>query len=221
MRTKSGFLALASAFVGALVAAGGASAQAGAVRAGSVVRANAVASDLPADARKGFWLGGGLGTGAGSMHCGICEHEREQGTSGYLRAGTTLNRKMLIGLEASAWQRSVEAGRRRLVSLTAGAWWYPNPRHGYYLRWGAGVSRWRASEDQQAVTSQALALIVGAGYEVRLNPVLSIVPYVNALGSSNGSLWLEERNNVSFERRKLPTGGHAVLLQVGVGITRH
>lgn len=207
--------------VGALVAAEVASAQAGAIRAGSVVKGNTIGTVLPSESRQGFWFGGGLGTGAGSMHCGICEHEREQGTTGYFRAGTTLNRKMLIGIEGGAWQRTGDAGKRRLLSLTAGAWWYPNPRHGYYMRWGAGISRWRASEEEQAVVSQALALIVGVGYEVRLNPVLSMVPYVNALGSSKGALWLEERNDVSFERRKLPTGGHALLFQVGIGITRH
>lgn len=217
MRTKPGLLVLAGLLVGAEIAL----AQAGAIRAGSAVKSNTVAAEVPADARKGFWYGGGVGTGAGSMHCGICEHEREQGSSGYLRVGTTLNRKMLIGIEGSGWQRSADAGKRRLLSLTGGAWWYPNPRHGYYLHWGAGVSRWRASEEQQAVVSQAMALVVGAGYEVRLNPVLSIVPYLNALGSSSGALWLEDKSDVSFERRKLPTGGHAVLLQIGIGITRH
>ena len=217
MHLKTGLLAVA----GLLTTTQSVPAQAGAIHASSVVKANTIGIELASDSRKGFWFGAGLGTGAGSMHCGICEHEREQGSTGYLRFGTTLNRKLLVGLEGSAWQRTGDAGRRRLVSLTGGAWWYPNPRHGYYLRWGAGVSRWRASQEAQAVTSQALALIVGAGYEVRLNPVLSIVPYINALGSSKGSLWLEERSDVSFERRKLPSGGHAVLFQVGVGITRH
>jgi hypothetical protein len=214
---KTALLALASV----VVIAGRGSAQAGAIGAGSAVKASTVAAELPSSARRGFWFGGGLGAGAGSMRCGICEHEPEQGSSGYIRVGTTVNRKLLIGIDGSAWQRSADAGRRRLVSITGGAWWYPNPRHGYYMRFGAGVSRWRASEEAQAVVSQAMALVVGAGYEVRLNPVLSIVPYLNAMGTSKGTLWLEERDDVSFERRKLPTGGHALLFQVGVGITRH
>lgn len=217
MRTMPGFI-LVLATLGSATTG---SAQAGAIRAGRVVPASPEGIRWPADARRGMWYGGGVGTGAGSMHCGICEHEREQGTTGYFRVGTTLNRKMLLGLEAGAWQRSGDLGKRRLLSLTGGAWWYPNPRHGYYLRFGAGLSRWRASQEGEAVVSQALALVVGTGYEVRLNPVLSIVPYLNALGSSSGALWLENRDDVSFERRKLPTGGHALLFQIGVGITRH
>lgn len=217
MRTVSGLLAL-----GAMMAtAGSARAQGGAIRAATAATKASQSLGGAADSRKGFWIGAGLGTGAGSMHCAICEHEREQGTAGYIRAGTTLNRKLLLGVEASGWQRTADAGRRRLVSLTGGAWWYPNERHGYFLHWGAGISRWRASEDTDAVTSQAVALVAGVGYEVRVNPQLSIVPYLNALGSSSGSLWLENKDDVSFERRKLPSGGHAVLLQIGLGITRH
>lgn len=203
------------------MAAGSAEAQGGALRAGAAAKNPSVLSPMPADSRKGFWMGGGVGTGAGSLHCAICAHEREQGTSAYLRAGTTVTRKLLLGVQGSGWQRSGEAGKRRLVSLTGGAWWYPNDRHGYYFHGGAGVSRWRASEENDAVTSQAVALTVGVGYEVRVNPKLSIVPYLNAVGSSKGSLWLENKDDVSFERRKLPSGGHALLFQIGLGITRH
>lgn len=219
MRNTIGLLALGTV----LAATSPLAAQGGAIRAGAAANKKAASlnSVLPADARQGFWFGAGLGTGAGSMHCGICEHEGEQGTSAYIRAGTTVNRKLLFGLETSGWQRTAEAGKRRMINLTAGAWWYPNEKHGYFFRFGAGVSRWRAWEDEDAVTSQAMALVLGTGYEVRVNPNLSIVPYLNALGSSSGALWLETRDDVSFERRKLPSGGHAVLLQIGLGFTRH
>jgi hypothetical protein len=217
MRTALGLLALGAVLATPAIAR----AQGGALRAGAAVKGAPAVGSGPADSRKGFWMGAGVGTGAGSMHCAICDHEREQGTAGYLRAGTTLNRKLLIGVEGSGWQRSSEVGKRRLVSLTGGAWWYPNERHGYYLHWGAGLSRWRAWQKGDAVTSQAMALMLGAGYEVRVNPKVSIVPYLNALGSSSGALWLENSDNVSFERRKLPTGGHALLFQIGLGITRH
>lgn len=217
MRTNSGLLGL-----GVLaVLAATAHAQGGALRAGAAARSSSLTSPVPADSRQGFWMGAGVGTGAGSMRCGICEHEREQGTSAYLRAGTTVNRRLLLGVQGSGWQRTGGTGRRRLVSLTGGAWWYPNERHGYYVHGGAGVSRWRASEERDAVTSRAVALILGVGYEVRVNPRFSIVPYLNAVGSSKGALWLENKDDVSFERRKLPSGGHAVLLQIGLGITRH
>lgn len=207
-----------------LLAAAGTSAlpaQGGVIRTGAAVQNGIPPQSLPADARRGFWIGAGLGAGEGSLQCGICDGASDRGTTGYLRAGLTLNRRMLLGVEGGGWQRSGEAGKRRILSLTAGAWWYPSERHGYFLRWGAGVSRWRASQEAEAVVSNALALVLGAGYEVRVNPGLSAAVYLNALGSSSGALWLETRDDVSFERRRLPAGGHALLFQLGIGLTRH
>ena len=217
MRTLTGLLVLTRA----LFVPGSLAAQAGVIQAGTIARSTGLPVNLPADGRRGFWIGAGLGTAAGSMHCSICNTENTLCTSGYRLAGTTLNPKILLGVEAGGWQRNGEEGTRRLTTLTAGAWWYPNERHGYFLRWGAGLSRWKAWDQEDAVVSQALALVLGAGYEVRLNPRLSVVPYVNAMGTSSGALWLETRDEVSFERLKLPTGGHALLFQIGVGITRH
>jgi len=188
-------------------------AQSGAIQAGRATRNAAALLSLHADARRGFWLGAGLGAGAGSRRCGICENERDRGTAGYLRGGITLNRKFLLGLEGSGWRRSGAEGRRRILAVTLGTWWYPSEHQGYFLRWGAGVSRWRASQDGAAAVSNALALIVGAGYEVRVNPGLSVVTYLNALGSSKGALGLESKDAVS--------GGHSPLFQLGVGLTRH
>ena len=216
MRISSAVVALAA------LAVTRAQAQAGVIQATTLAKANPVAVHSPASARRGFWMGAGVGTASGSLHCGICNTESTRGTSGYVRAGATVDRRFLLGAEVSGWQRSGDEGRRRVLALTAGAWWYPNERHGYFLRFGAGVSRWRAwGEEDDAVVSQAMALILGAGYEVRVNPRLSVVPYINALGSSSGTLWLETRDDVSFERRKLPAGGHVLLFQVGLGITSH
>ncbi|NOT07713.1 MAG: hypothetical protein HOP28_05825 [Gemmatimonadales bacterium] len=219
MRIFFGLTTLVAA--GVTVGATPLAAQAGATRVGAATQRVTILP-LPADGRRGFWLGAGIGPGNGSLHCGICNDERDRGTAGYIRLGTTLNRKLLVGVEGGAWQREGEEGKRRLLSLTAGGWWYPNERHGYFVRFGAGLTRWRAWDGgEDAVTSAAIGLIAGVGYEVRLNPALSIVPYVNALGTSSGALWLESRDDVSFERRRLPAGGHALLIQIGVGITRH
>jgi hypothetical protein len=171
--------------------------------------------------RQGFWFGGGLGAGAGTLACGICEGGGGQGAAGYLRAGFTRNPRMLLGAELGAWQKNGEGGLRRILALTAGMWWYPKPTGGQFFRVSAGLSQWRSSLEQEAVKSRAIALVVGAGYDVRVGPKLSIVPFLNLLGSSNGSLWLEEWDEGSYARRRLPSSAHTLLLQAGVGLTRH
>ncbi len=171
--------------------------------------------------RHGFWFGAGLGVGAGGLHCGICESGGGQGTSGYLRAGTTVNPRLLVGVEGSGWQKNGEEGKRRILALTGGIWWYPRSDAGHFIRGGVGISGWRAAAEQEAVVSRALALTVGAGYEARVAPYLSVVPFVNVLGSSGGALWLEHRDEGSYERNRLPARGHTVLIQLGIGFTRH
>ncbi len=167
-----------------------------------------------------FWLGGGLGAGAGRLQCGICESEGVQGTSGYFRAGTTLNPRLLVGGEAALWQRSADEGKRRILAFTAGLWWYPKPPAGWFIRAGTGLSRWRAWDQGEAVTSKSLVLVVGAGYEARVGPRLLVSPFINLFGSGSGGLWLESWDEVSYERHRLPSGAHALLLQAGVGLTR-
>jgi hypothetical protein len=216
----SRIFAITAAFAVTLASRG--IAQGSAARASAVVAPNPVSVRSAADSRQGFWYGGGIGAGAGSMRCSVCADEEERGTAVHARLGTTVTRSLLFGVEGTGWQRGIEGGNRRLLAASGGVWWYPSPRHGYYVKGGVGVSRWRASEENEAVVSQALALNVGAGYEVRVNPVLSIVPYLNLLGSSSGALWFETwEDGVSFERQRLPASGHAVLLQLGVGLTRH
>jgi hypothetical protein len=213
--------------IGIVAACGFAAATNGVGQSGALHRSDAGArstasSGLASDARQGFWFGGGVGAGAGSMRCSVCANEADRGNAAYLRFGTTVTRSLLLGIEGTGWQRSAEAGTRRLVALSSAAWWYPSPQHGYYVKGGVGVSRWRAWEEDEAVVSQALAISVGAGYEVRVNPVLSVVPFVTVLGSASGALWAEAwEQDVSFRRDRLPASGHAVLVQIGIGITRH
>jgi len=205
----------------ALAAATDGTAQ-GAMQVSTVAARTGALRSLASDAREGFWFGGGVGAGAGSMRCSVCADEGERGTAAYVRLGTTLTRSLLLGVEGTGWQRRADAGSRRLLALSGAAWWYPSPRHGYFVKGGVGVSRWRAWEDNDAVVSRALAISLGAGYEVRVNPVLSIVPFVTVLGSASGALWSESwEQDVSFRRDRLPASGHAVLVQLGVGLTRH
>lgn len=175
----------------------------------------------PSDVRQGFWFGGGLGAGSGGLHCTICTGDQEGGTAAHLRAGTTINRRLLLGVEATGWRKGVEDGSRRVVALTANGYWYPNRRHGYFLKGGVGLSRYTSRVDQEYLTAKALALHAGVGYEVRLNPALSIAPFLSVLGSSRGDLWLEQRAPGSVDRNRLSVSANTVLIHLGIGLTRH
>lgn len=181
----------------------------------------------PAAARQGMWFGAGLGAGSASLHCRICDGELgTRGTSGYLRVGTTLNASFLVGAELGGWRRSEANGQQRVLALTSNAYWYPDLRHGYYLKGGFGWSHYRQSatgdnDVTTAVTAGAFTGQVGLGYEIRINPRTSIAPYLNLIGSSRGRIATEQDDGTHFERNRLDVRANLILLQVGLGVTWH
>lgn len=183
--------------------------------------------DSPARARLGMWFSAGLGAGAAMLHCRLCQGDQQtRGTAGYLRVGTTINHFFLVGAELNGWMRNDQAGNHRVVAFSGNAYWYPNPRHGYYLKGGFGITSYRASEQEENGNTNALATRgfagqVGGGYEVRLNPRMSFVPYLNLIGSANGTLSAEADDGTRFERNRLAKDANVLLLQLGLGVTWH
>lgn len=192
---------------------------------------DAIPADAPMFARQGTWFGAGLGAGSTSLHCQICNNDEAggtRGTSGYVRVGTTINGRFLLGAELNGWMRSAESGRQRVVSLTGNGYWYPNPRHGYYFKGGLGVSRYKSSVTDQnnqevstGIATGGLTGQVGAGYEVRVNPKMSFVPFLNVIGTARGTLFTERTDDTSFERNRLPNRANVLFLQLGMGLTWH
>jgi hypothetical protein len=188
-----------------------------------------IPADAPVYARQGTWFGVGLGAGAASLACRICDGEQgSRGTSGYLRVGTTLNGRLLLGAEANAWMRSDQTGNQRLIALTGNGYWYPNPRHGYYFKGGFGISAYKQWVDDENNDELTTGLAgggftghVGTGYEIRVNPRMSFVPYLNLVASAGGSLYTERDDGTSYERNRLPNKANVVLLQLGLGVTWH
>jgi hypothetical protein len=181
----------------------------------------------PAAVRQGMWFSAGLGAGSASLHCQICSGDLgSRGTTGYVRAGTTVNGFFLLGAELDAWMRSDQGGHQRVFALTGNGYWYPDPRHGYYVKGGFGLSNYRQSADGDngvttAVTAGAFTGQVGLGYEVRMNPRMSIVPYANLIGSAKGRISTEQDNGTHLERNRLDMSGNVILLQIGLGLTWH
>ncbi len=188
-----------------------------------------VPADAPIYARQGTWVGAGLGAGAAMLECQICDGEQgSRGTSGYLRVGTTVNGRLLVGAEANAWMRTDETGHQRVVSLTGNGYWYPNPRHGYFFKGGFGISRYKQwSEDDNnedlttGLSAGGFTGNVGTGYEIRVNPRMSFVPYLNLVASAGGTLSTERDDGTNYERNKLPNKANVLLLQLGLGVTWH
>ena len=166
-----------------------------------------------AAARHGVWVGAGVGLGSARLSCDICRIDRTGGTAGYLRAGATISKSILVGLEATGWYKSKSDIDQLLGSLHAVVLLYPKPASGFYLKSGLGISQFSAKDDQDEVSSQALSVQFGVGYEVAMGRGLSIVPYANFLGSTGG--------DVRFNDTVSGLSANTSLLQFGVGLTLH
>jgi hypothetical protein len=163
--------------------------------------------------RHGFWVGAGVGLGSARLSCEVCRLDRTGGTAGYLRAGATISKAVLVGLEATGWYKSKNDVDQLLGSLQAVVLLYPKPTSGFYLKTGLGISQFSAKDNTDKVSSQALSGQVGLGYEVAMGRGLSIVPYANFLGSSGG--------DVRFNDTVSGLSANTSLLQFGVGLTLH
>jgi hypothetical protein len=172
--------------------------------------------------RQGLWLGGGIGHGWTRLSCGICGGERETGGySGYLRAGGTVTPRFLLGGELDAWYRNGEELTEHLEALSVTGYFYPSERHGWFVKLGAGVTQYRATEGDDALASRSFSLQAGGGYEMRVSPRLSVVPSVTLLATPNGNLNRESTEGGGFHADRVATDLKLFVIQFGVGITRH
>jgi hypothetical protein len=163
--------------------------------------------------RHGIWFGGGLGMGSARLSCSVCRAGRDGGASGYLRLGATVTRQILIGGEATAWYHTQGSVDYLLGSLQAVVYLYPMRNSGFYIKTGFGMAQYSAKDNDDKVSSQALAGQVGVGYELAVGRRMSIVPYANFLGTSGADVKIN--NTVSS------LSANTSLIQVGLGLTLH
>jgi len=158
------------------------------VRAASTLRAAlllasasvlAVPSVIEAQAltRRGFWAEGGVGTGTVRNSCGRCQSVTSAyGGTDYLRLGTSLAPRVLLGLEVFALSASdlvlgassspVEVEDRSIAPIVI---WYVGGS-GFFLKGGAGLARgtFRVPTPTGATTTERTgsALTFGIGFDV-------------------------------------------------------
>ena len=164
--------------------------------------------------RRGPWLGFGAGAGSARVSCPICQRGRDTGFSGYFRLGATVNQNLLLGAEVNGFYSRRDGGADELLGLFgAVAYLYPGPESGFYVKGGVGLVAYRLDDDTDALTYRAPGVQLGVGYELRLNRALSVTPYVNAMGSTAGS--------IRFNGTKVTGSVTTSLLQIGAGVTWH
>lgn len=131
--------------------------------------------------RSGFWFNGGLGWG--SFGCDGCQ-EREGGSILTLGAGGTLSQSVIVGGSIDGWTKEVNGNRLTASTLLGTIRFYPSDTGGFFLRGGLGFGAVEVELENAAARDEGGALLLGAGWDVRISDNVSVTPFLNGVGVS-------------------------------------
>ncbi|HTH64772.1 MAG TPA: outer membrane beta-barrel protein [Gemmatimonadales bacterium] len=177
-----------------------------------VLGGSVVAAQKP-QIRKGFWIGFGFGYGSSNVSCDGCgSSNRESGATGFLKMGGTLSEKVLLGGEVNAWTKSTNGVTADLGNVSFAAYYYPQPKSGFFVKGGVGFATTRLHNSGSA-DANGFGFVAGLGYDIRVGTNISITPVGNFYFGSDGDL---KESGTTLE-----TGWKHNVYEFGLGITFH
>ena len=171
---------------------------------------------------RGFWVSGGLG--GGGLSCLSCDEPGDSrwsgaGGGGYLAAGGTVRRNLLLGGEVTAGFRfdiaepapNGVAPQATVTTVSAIAMFYPRTR-GLYVLAGPAVGVASITGGGRLIEAPGFGLLLGAGYDLVVGRGFAITPAIR-YGQllSGGAAAPDPRENVPDK---------AQLFVMGLGITK-
>ena len=163
-------------------------------------------------ARRGFWLGLGIGAGGESYDLrpstGYSDELYRPTVS--LRLGGTVSQKLRLGGEILTWINEVGPAVESLSSALFIAQFYPISRSGLYLKGGLGIGRNAVNFDNGYDEGDTgFAGLVGAGYELRLGRRFFLNPTIDLVGHRY------DDGMIGDYRERLVNFGLGILFQTG------
>ena len=166
--------------------------------------------------RHGFWFATGLGAGREAEQCDGCAPSgRQTGTVVHLAAGTTLTPDLRIGLDLTAWSRTLQGvGDQYAGTLAAVALYYPPGAGGLRLKLGAGLSG-MSVEPASFVPASGVGFggLAGVAYDLPLGRHVTMAPEVTWFAGRPGDLRQGGSTTV--------TGTRFDVVAVGMDVTFH
>ena len=132
----------------------------------------------------GFWISFGLGSGWGNSES-VFSSDIGAPLAVQVRLGTTVNQRLLVGVESAAWLRVDIGAATTRANTTLTAMFYPWERGGFYAKGGFGVSNHTNAAITGAADSEyGFGSTFGLGYDIRLGQNLYLTPNVDVLVQS-------------------------------------
>lgn len=162
-------------------------------------------------ARKGFYIGVGVGYGSLGISCSFCGTDRENGLSGNLRLGGTLSPRLRVGVETNGFFKDVDGVDVVAGQLGVSANYYPSATGNLYVRGSVGVSTLSIDDGVDEVTAAGFGLGLGLGYDLFLSKSVSISPFFNYLVAMSGEAKLNGQGSGEDLKPNLWQVGAAVV----------
>lgn len=164
--------------------------------------------------RAGLYAGFGLGPAYLNYECRGCPQAGSGlAVYGVGRIGTTISPHFTIGVDLHLWHRqgTTDGASNTILAVN----YYPVASGGAFLQAGAGISNFHGIEyaDGPHETGSGTALMLGAGYDGRIDRKLSLTPAVALLYNDIGTTQI-----VGTPERR---GTRAWLIAFYIGMTWH
>lgn len=145
----------------------------------------------------GFFAGVGVGPGLFRLSCPtICVGDRFWGWSGNARAGISVGKQWLVGLEANGWRdtrrpEDEEPIKQSMWLIGPVAYLYPTPDRKLNLKLSIGALKYAQSDpddvdnesDQDNFSATAAGVTLGIAYDVPVASRLHLSPFFSFTGS--------------------------------------
>lgn len=162
---------------------------------GGLTALAAIASDVQAQDRRGFWLGFGVSAGSGSCTqinprvdppVRRCSEARKLGPSGYVSVGGTMSQQVILGVELNGWMSSNPDTVRQYGVISAIVQAFPSRNLPLYVKGGLGVGRYAEDTEGESLLSAAgFSYLIGAGMEIPLRRSMALTPFVHFVLAPN------------------------------------
>ncbi len=179
----------------------------------------AVGTALPlsgqiASPREGSYFAFGVGAAATSIDkCANCGSEGTNTSfTGFFRFGGTISPQWLVAVEAGGFYQSGAGYTARFLSVVGITTFYPLS-NGLKINGGLGGALFREDFAPNDNTANGILWRLGAGYDISLNEVVSISPFVDLVYAPG----LGQKRNRLTTVQDL----NLVLVQIGVSLVRH
>jgi hypothetical protein len=160
----------------------------------------------------GVWATIGAGRGDLRINCDICRPADQSSWSAHVAIGGSVGAHAKVGGELGAWRHGDDDATLRAMLIGAVAQLYPSRTMPAFVKLGAGVMNFEATDAEESLGARSVALQAGFGWDIRVGRGLVAVPYATLVQGFNRGLELNDERITGSSQVKLVQFG------LGVGV---